>query len=121
MDFRTSIPKNCPKVVSKRFENTELLVKEFIKYGSVSLKNEVESWSTHEWLHFIKHLPENINLEQLSDLDQNYNLSNSGNSEILAVWFLQCIKTNYQPAFENLEKFLLRIRRKFLQPLYLEL
>ena len=54
--------------------------------------------------------------------DQNYNLSNSGNSEILAVWFLQCIKTNYQPAFENLEKFLLKIgRRKFLQPLYSEL
>ena len=120
--FKPGIPKNCPKVVSNRFENTELLVKEFIKNGSVSLKNNVESWSTHEWLHFIKHLPENINLEQLSDLDQNYNLSNSGNSEILAVWFLQCIKTNYQPAFENLEKFLLKIgRRKFLQPLYLEL
>lgn len=120
--FEPGIPKNCPKVVSKRFENAELLVKEFIKNGSVSLKNNVESWSTHEWLHFIKHLPENINLVQLSDLDQNYNLSNSGNSEILAVWFLQCIKTNYQPAFENLEKFLLKIgRRKFLQPLYLEL
>ena len=120
--FEPGIPKNCPKVISKRFENAELLVHEFILNGAVSLKNNVHKLSTHEWLHFIKHLPENVNLEQLTDLDQNFNLSNSGNSEILAVWFLQCIKTNYQPAFKNLEKFLLKIgRRKFLQPLYLEL
>ena len=80
------------------------------------------NWSTHEWLHFIKHLPKEVTITQLTDLDRNFNLSNSGNSEILAVWFLQCIKTDYQPAFENLEKFLIKIgRRKFLQPLYTEL
>ena len=61
-------------------------------------------------------------MDQLSDLDNVFNFSNSGNSEILALWFLQTIKSDYQPAFEQFRKILVKIgRRKFLQPLYLEL
>jgi aminopeptidase N len=120
--FESGIPKNCPKVNSVRFKNVENSVAIFLKSGAQGLEIIIEKWSTHEWLHFLKHLPESLTLDQMADLDKVFNLSNSGNSEILAVWFLQSIKNNYKPAFKNLEKFLLRIgRRKFLQPLYLEL
>ena len=120
--FESGIPENCPKVNSLRFKNVESSVATFLDSGSEELKYASEKWSTHEWLHFLKHLPENLNLGQMDDLDKVFNLSNSGNSEILAVWFLQSIKNDYKPAFENLENFLLKIgRRKFLQPLYLEL
>jgi hypothetical protein len=120
--FAPGIPANCPKVKSVRFVNAVDLVDDFMISGAISLKEKTADWSTHEWLHFIKHLPRDINVDQLSDLDKVFNFSNSGNSEILALWFLQCIKTDYQPAFKNLEKFLIKIgRRKFLQPLYLEL
>ena len=120
--FNSGIPKNCPKVKSLRFKNVESSVATFLDGGAQELKVISEKWSTHEWLHFLKHLPESLNLIQMADLDKVFNLSNSGNSEILAVWFLQSIKNDYRPAFENLEKFLVKIgRRKFLQPLYLEL
>ena len=120
--YNSGIPKNCPKVKSLRFENVESSVATFLDGGAQELKVISEKWSTHEWLHFLKHLPESLNLDQMEDLDKVFNLSNSGNSEIVAVWFLQSIKNDYRPAFENLEKFLLKIgRRKFLQPLYLEL
>ena len=120
--FEPGIPANCPKVNSVRFENAVSLVDDFMIFGASSLKEKTANWSTHEWLHFIKHLPKEITLIQLSDLDNVFNFSNSGNSEILALWFLQSIKSDYQPAFDNLEKFLIKIgRRKFLQPLYLEL
>ena len=120
--FEPGIPANCPKVNSVRFENAASLVDDFMISGASSLKEKTTNWSTHEWLHFIKHLPKEITLIQLSDLDNVFNFSNSGNSEILALWFLQSIKSDYQPAFDNLEKFLIKIgRRKFLQPLYLEL
>ena len=120
--FESGIPENCPKVNSLRFKNVESSVATFLDSGSEELKYASEKWSTHEWLHFLKHLPESLNLGQMADLDKVFNLSNSGNSEILAVWFLQSIKNDYKPAFENLENFLLKIgRRKFLQPLYLEL
>ena len=120
--FAPGIPANCPKVKSVRFVNAVDLVDDFMISGAISLKEKTADWSTHEWLHFIKHLPRDINVDQLSDLDKVFNFSNSGNSEILALWFLQSIKADYQPAFKNLEKFLIKIgRRKFLQPLYLEL
>jgi aminopeptidase N len=120
--FNSGIPENCPKVKSLRFKNVESSVATFLDGGAQKLKIVSEKWSTHEWLHFLKHLPESLNLVQMADLDKIFNLSNSGNSEILAVWFLQSIKNDYRPAFENLEKFLVKIgRRKFLQPLYLEL
>jgi len=120
--FEPGIPANCPKVNSVRFENAVSLVDDFMIFGASSLKEKTANWSTHEWLHFIKHLPKEITVIQLSDLDKVFNFSNSGNSEILALWFLQSIKSDYQPAFDNLEKFLIKIgRRKFLQPLYLEL
>ena len=120
--FDPGIPKNCPKVNSLRFKNVESSVAIFLDGGAEELKVISDKWSTHEWLHFLKHLPESLNHDQMGDLDKVFNLSNSGNSEILAVWFLQSIKNDYEPAFENLEKFLVKIgRRKFLQPLYLEL
>ena len=120
--FEPGIPANCPKIKSVRFENAASLVDDFMFSDASSLKEKTANWSTHEWLHFIKHLPYNINLDQLRDLDNVFNFSHSGNSEILALWFLQSIKSDYQPAFENLEIFLIKIgRRKFLQPLYLEL
>jgi aminopeptidase N len=120
--FESGIPENCPKVNSLRFKNAESSVTTFLESGAKELKESSDLWSTHEWLHFLKHLPDTLDLVQLLDLDNTFNLSNSGNSEILAVWFLQSIKNDYRPAFENLEKFLVKIgRRKFLQPLYLEL
>ena len=120
--FEPGIPENCPIVKSLRFENVETSVATFLENGAEELKESSDVWSTHEWLHFLKHLPDTLALVQLLDLDNTFNLSNSGNSEILAVWFLQSIKNDYRPAFENLEKFLVKIgRRKFLQPLYLEL
>ena len=120
--FESGIPENCPKVNSLRFKNVESSVATFLDGGAQELKIISEKWSTHEWLHFLKHLPESLNENQMADLDKAFDLSNSGNSEILAVWFLQSIKNDYRPAFENLEKFLVKIgRRKFLQPLYLEL
>ena len=120
--FKPGIPENCPIVKSLRFENVETSAMTFLENGAAVLKESSDMWSTHEWLHFLKHLPDTLALRQLLDLDNTFNLSNSGNSEILAVWFLQSIKNDYRPAFENLEKFLVKIgRRKFLQPLYLEL
>jgi len=122
LGLRAWFADNCPKVISSRFENVELSIKDFMTNGASSIFDQSKEWSTHEWLHFLKHLPSDIVYENLEDLDNKFGFSNSGNSEILAVWFLQSIKINYQPAFKPLEKFLVKIgRRKFLQPLYQEL
>jgi aminopeptidase N len=120
--YEPGLPSNCPIVVSTKFKNVETAVVEFKENDASSIFSNTYNWSTHEWLHFIKHLPNEITYEQLEDLDSTFRFSESGNSEILAVWFLQSIKVDYKPAFKPLEKFLVKIgRRKFLQPLYEEL
>ena len=120
--YEPGLPSNCPEIVSSRFEDVELSINEFKENNASFIYNKTQSWSTHEWLHFIKHLPSDLDYSHLKDLDDVFKLSKSGNSEILAVWFLQSIKVDYQPAFKPLKKFLTKIgRRKFLQPLYEEL
>ena len=48
--------------------------------------------------------------------------TDSGNSEILHEWLMNAIEHKYEPAYDALERFLLRQgRRKFLKPLYEDL
>ncbi len=34
--------------------------------------NITSSWSTHEWLHFIRQLPEHLSIEQMEDLYKHF-------------------------------------------------
>jgi hypothetical protein len=89
------------------------------KSGGATSALQTANWSTHEWLHFLGALPETIPLSRLAELDRAFNLSSSGNSEVLEVWLQIAIRNRYEPAFPALERFLTsQGRRKFLTPLY---
>lgn len=76
-------------------------------------------WSTHEWLHFLRAIPNDIGEEKLAGLDEEFGLTSSDNSEIAAAWFIVAIDHDYRQAFDAMEAFLIRVgRRKFLQPIY---
>lgn len=112
------LPDNCPVIDCKRFINVESAIDDFMLTNSIANLNTTE-WSTHEWIHFVKNLPDSVSSNQMMLLDNAFNLSSSGNSEILAVWFERSIVSNYQAAFPFMKKFLVRVgRRKFLQPIY---
>lgn len=111
--FKEGLPESCPKPVSERFANVE---------KSGLNKAAASRWSTHEWLHFLKNLPDTLNQEKMVEIDEFGNFTRSGNSEITAEWLVHCIRNNYAPANEKLEYFLINTgRRKFLTPLYTEL
>lgn len=112
------LPDNCPKIKAVRFENVE---KQMVDYKSnfdvQQLKTE--DWSTHEWLHFLRHLDSTVTVKQFTELDEKFNLTNSGNSEIAAIWFEKSIYADYRGIDSALKAFLNRVgRRKFLKPLY---
>lgn len=80
---------------------------------------ETAAWTTHEWLHFINSLPEDVSADQLAALDDAFALSQSENAEIAFAWYMQAIKAGYEPAMAPLEAFLLRVGRgKFIYRLY---
>ena len=116
--YSPGIPDNCPKVNSIKFDAVEGAIKSFKKgYPLVNIKTQ--GWSSHEWLHFLRHLPEDLDRNDLQKLDQAFGFTSSGNSEVLNAWFQLTIPLGYMQADKDLEGFLLTVgRRKFLKPLY---
>lgn len=78
-----------------------------------------QAWSTHEWLHFLRGLPEELTAEAMGRLDRAFGFTRSGNSELLAAWLELAIRRGYEAPYPTLEEFLMTVgRRKFLKPLY---
>ncbi|MFN3918134.1 MAG: M1 family metallopeptidase [Flavobacteriales bacterium] len=116
--YGPGVPDNCPKIVSKNFQEVDKQLDEFYRTNSVKGMN-IQAWSTHEWLHFLRGLRKETSVEQLAYLDKEFKLSKSGNAEILSIWFEKSINAGYPGIDPYLEQFLVRVgRRKFLMPLY---
>lgn len=119
--FEPGIPSNIAPVKSEAFTAVEQQVNSWRGRQAASALQTLK-WSTHEWLHFLRALPDTIAADRLADLDNTFKLSTSGNSEILFAWFRKAIANRYEPAFPALEKFLTtQGRRKFVAPLYADL
>ncbi|HYC63018.1 MAG TPA: M1 family metallopeptidase [Thermoanaerobaculia bacterium] len=115
------IPVNVPQVHSDAFAKVEAQSKAF-ESGTPAAQLVAQNWSTHEWIHFLRHLPKTLTREQMAELDAAFHFTESGNSEILHEWLMNAIDRRYEPAYDALERFLLRQgRRKFLKPLYQKL
>jgi leukotriene-A4 hydrolase len=76
-------------------------------------------WSTQEWLQFLNNLPAGLPRDKAAELDKTFALSKSRNAEIAMAWFLIAIRADYDPAYADLQRYLLSIgRRKLVRPLY---
>ncbi len=116
--YNSGIPENCPNIESQRFMDVEAQLAEFYNTNDASVVKS-ENWSTHEWLHFIRHFNDETTVEQMAILDEAFQLTQSGNSEIAAIWFEKSINFGYDKIDTELTAFLMKVgRRKFLQPLY---
>ncbi len=119
--YEPGIPANIPQVTSAKFASVDAQVGAW-KGGGAASALVTTDWSTQEWLHFLRALPDTIPAARITDMDRTHRLSSTGNSEILFAWLQIAIRNRYQPAFASLEKFLTsQGRRKFLAPLYTEL
>jgi hypothetical protein len=118
--FGPGIPENAPEVISEKFELVDQAVASFANGNEDAQNLLTKGWSTHEWLHFIRHLPEDLDMNQMQSLDQTFAFTDSGNSEILAAWFEVAIRNGYgKTIIPSIEGFLVEVgRRKFLTPLY---
>lgn len=119
--YKQGIPSNVSKIESDRFVKVDEKLKMWTR-GTPAQELGIKEWSTHEWLHFLRQLPRDLNLDQMKELDAAFSFTASGNAEILTEWFKLCIDTDYSEAYDELEHFLVNVgRRKFLRPLYAEM
>ncbi|UII22288.1 M1 family metallopeptidase [Fulvivirga ligni] len=112
------LPDDIPTPTSDRFGKVDEELKKFIM-GTPPAELDTANWSSHEWLHFVRSIPDSIAKEHFAELDEAFAFTKTGNSEVVAAWLEQSINNNYAPADQRLEDFLVHTgRRKFLVPLY---
>ncbi len=116
--YAPGLPASVDKPVSSRFTQVEEAAQAW-QNGKPASELNTKIWSSNEWLHFIRLLPDDITTAQMASLDKAFHFTQSGNAELLAAWLLPAIYQNYTPANAALESFLTTVgRRKFLIPIY---
>ncbi|RYD80804.1 MAG: M1 family peptidase [Sphingobacteriales bacterium] len=116
--YEPNIPNDVKVADSKLFHEVEEELESW-KNGKDASKLHTKNWSSHEWLHFIRHFPADMDMAKMQELDKAFNFSNSGNSEILAAWFEHVISHKYEAAYPQMASFMKSVgRRKFIVPLY---
>jgi leukotriene A-4 hydrolase/aminopeptidase len=119
---KAGLPQNAPQPKSDAFQKVETQANDYLSGKIQASAVQSKSWTTQEWLHFLKTMPEKVGAEKMSELDNAFNLTKVGNSEIAFQWLLMSIKNDYAAAYPRLEEFLTSIgRRKFVKPLFDEL
>ena len=120
--YKAGLPKNAPNPKSDAFTKVEMQVESFMSGKTVASALMTKDWTTQEWMHFLRKMPETLNVEKMSELDKAFNFTKIGNSEIAFQWLMMSIKNKYSAADARLEDFLINIgRRKFVRPLFAEL
>jgi leukotriene-A4 hydrolase len=120
--FRPGLPAGAPQPRSDAFAGVERQATDWLQGKFAAAKIETGAWSTQEWLHFLRFLPERLSPAQMRELDSSFDLTKIGNAEIAHQWLLMAIRNKYQPAYLRLEEYLISIgRQKLIKPLYEEM
>lgn len=120
--YGEGMPANCPQPDSRRFDAV-LQALESSRSGQPLSAALTSTWSTHEWVFFIRNLNE-TDAARSQAFDKAYGFTAATNAEILSVWFVHILR--HAPAYAQeaafqsaLERFLTGVgRRKFLMPAY---
>jgi hypothetical protein len=108
-----------PEPTSDRFSAVDKLATAWASGATAAAQIDPSSWTTQEWLHFLRALPADLPSARLAELDAAFHLTARQNAEIAAQWLEMSIKASYAPAYSRLEEFLTTVgRRKFIMPLY---
>ncbi|HZL56421.1 MAG TPA: M1 family metallopeptidase, partial [Bryobacteraceae bacterium] len=113
--YQPGLPAGAPQPSSEAFAAADRQIAAWKTGEPIDTAN----WSTQEWLHFLRGLPERLDATRMKNLDAQFHLTASANSEILDQWLLMAVRNRYAAANARLEEFLTTVgRRKYVKPLY---
>lgn len=117
--YGTGLPAEHAPVEARLFDQVNTALS---RYAQSQRAEELDTlgWKAQMWMHFLRHLPPDADLEAL---DRQFDFSASDNAEYLAIWLEQNLRRGRgKQVMPELERFLKRQgRRKFLTPLYKEM
>ncbi|TQF72463.1 M1 family metallopeptidase [Pseudoalteromonas luteoviolacea] len=117
--YQPGLPADAPTPTSDAFNQVDAHTTAWLN-GTKQLNTlPTKNWTVHEWLHFLNNLPRDLSIENMSALDQAFNLTNSTNAELAFAWYMLAVGNGYQDIYPALDKHLTGIgRRKLIVPLY---
>ncbi|MDX2245408.1 MAG: M1 family metallopeptidase [Bacteroidia bacterium] len=119
--YGAGIPENIPYKPSAQFKLVEDQVAAWIA-GISPDKLTTTGWTSHEWQHFIRSLPDSLSANEMALLDSVFSFTRSKNPEVQCIWYVKSIRYQYSQAYPAIQAFLNKIgRRKFLDPIYREM
>lgn len=120
--YGEGLPDNAPIVHSDKLNKVD---ETRITWESGKLNSDkipFKEWTYQEQYHFVFNLSDKVTKQQMASLDIAFDISNTGNNEVLFAWLLQSIRKKYTTAYPQLEAFLIKVgRRKFVAPLFTEM
>lgn len=117
--FEPGLPEGAPVPESNAFVLVDDARKAWLSGELPASQIKTTNWTVHQWLYFLNNMPEMLSKEQMSELDDTFNLTQSANNEIAHSWLLISVNNWYEPAFERLHNYLVSIgRNKLVKPLY---
>lgn len=116
--YGPGLPDNYVRINSSRFAEVDKQVEAW-KKGTSPAGLNTKNFTTNEWLRFLNTLPDSLSISQMKSLDETFNFTGAGNSEILFAWLEHVIPSRYEASYTALENFLTNVgRRKFVKPLF---
>jgi leukotriene-A4 hydrolase len=116
------MPATTPRIPSGVFDAVDRAANEW-RAGRLAIGDlPVNDWVPQEWVRFLDGQPADLDDARLGELRAHFDLGAGGNAEIARSWFMLAVRTGYEPAYTDLERFLLSTGRyKLVVDLYREL
>ncbi|MBL4668251.1 MAG: M1 family metallopeptidase [Flavobacteriales bacterium] len=92
--YEPGVPDNAAIIQSDAFSSVEKILQTFIDTKTID-STSTNRWTPQEWVHFVRNFPEDIKIEQMQQLDDTFNFTESTNSYISMVWYEQSILNGY--------------------------
>jgi aminopeptidase N len=118
--YKPGIPSNIITPDSEDFNAIDAIQKTWRKTSIKGLSQKIKS--TNEKLHFIDYLPNDLTIQEMTEIDKECNFTNGGNFVVKRQWFIIAIQHQYKVAYPAIENFLTSYSRTYsLTPLYKEM
>ena len=118
--YKPGIPSNIITPDSEDFNAIDAIQKTWRKTSIKGLSQKIKS--TNEKQHFIDYLPNDLTVQEMTEIDKECNFTNGGNFVVKRQWFIIAIQHQYRVAYPAIENFLTSYSRTYsLTPLYKEM
>ena len=107
------VPAGAPRPSSRRLDELRALA------GTVPEPEQARGWKPMEWVLYLDATPRPAPAELFAELDRRFQLTSSGNYEVLVSWLQLAVRSGHAPALARTEEVLGKVgRMKYLRPLY---